>query len=95
VKGPFNSRSIYGPSDIRFSSPTTIKESQGEAYLTLVHPFSMLTQPHPHFIDLDHPSVVLIETLKRGYKFCLCIKIEQALAHHREEHCKVDAAVAG
>jgi hypothetical protein len=63
--------------------------------LTSIHPLANVRHPASDFVALHEARVALVEALERLEQLRLRIKLEQVLAHHREKHGEVDAAVLG
>ena len=72
------------------ASTTTI----GDTYFRLAHPIACLAQPLLNFIAPDHPRVGFVERRECFKQLRLGVKLEQMLAHHSQEHSKVDPAIA-
>ena len=66
-----------------------------ETHLLLVHAFADVTHPLAELVGLDGARVCLVETLERLRELCLRVELGEALAHHGEEHGKVDAGGGG
>jgi hypothetical protein len=64
-------------------------------HLLLVHALADVAHPLAELVDLDGARVGLVEALECLGEVCLGVELEEALAHHGEEHGEVDAGVGG